>query len=136
MQLMSADPAFTDRSGSTGGSGSPDSHSTADTAFTLAGHSVMLAARRWEPESPRYIALLCHGYGEHSGRYGYVATRLTSDGAVVYAIDHIGTDSATDSGSSSRTSRTSSTTSGSSTSLRDANIPDFPWCSSGIRWAA
>lgn len=79
MQLMSADHAFTDSSGS-----------TEDTAFTLAGHSVMLAARRWEPESSRYIALLCHGYGEHSGRYGYVATRLTSDGAVVYAVDHIG----------------------------------------------
>lgn len=41
MQLMSADHAFTDSSGS-----------TEDTAFTLAGHSVMLAARRWNPSLP------------------------------------------------------------------------------------
>lgn len=63
---------------------------SADTAFTLTGHTTTLAARRWEPESPRYIALLCHGYGEHSGRYHYVATRLIADGAAVYAVDHIG----------------------------------------------
>ncbi len=41
-------------------------------------------------ENPRYVALLCHGYGEHSGRYEYVAARLVADGAVVYAIDHAG----------------------------------------------
>ncbi|MEE2034660.1 alpha/beta hydrolase [Rhodococcus chondri] len=60
------------------------------TAFTVEGHIGTLAARRWEPAEPSWIALLCHGYGEHSGRYEYVATRLVTDGAAVYAIDHIG----------------------------------------------
>lgn len=59
-------------------------------AFTLDGHAGTLAARQWMAEAPRYVALLCHGYGEHSGRYEYVATRLVADGAAVYAVDHAG----------------------------------------------
>jgi alpha-beta hydrolase superfamily lysophospholipase len=60
------------------------------TAFTVDGHAGTLAARRWEPEQARWVALLCHGYGEHSGRYEYVATRLEADGAAVYTMDHVG----------------------------------------------
>ncbi len=59
-------------------------------AFTLDGHVGTLAARRWEAVTPRYIALLCHGYGEHAGRYDHVAAALVADGAVVYAVDHAG----------------------------------------------
>ncbi|MFZ2528964.1 MAG: lysophospholipase [Rhodococcus sp. (in: high G+C Gram-positive bacteria)] len=59
-------------------------------AFTLDGHAGTLAGRRWPHENPRYVALLCHGYGEHAGRYDHVAARLGADGAVVYAIDHLG----------------------------------------------
>ena len=59
-------------------------------AFTLDGHIGALAARKREADSPRYVALVCHGYGEHSGRYEYVATRLVADGAAVYAVDHAG----------------------------------------------
>lgn len=59
-------------------------------AFTLDGHAGALAARKWVDETPRYVALLCHGYGEHCGRYEYVAARLVADGAAVYAVDHIG----------------------------------------------
>ncbi|MEU5841045.1 lysophospholipase [Rhodococcus sp. NPDC047139] len=59
-------------------------------AFTLDGHAGTLAARKWVGETPRYVALLCHGYGEHCGRYEYVATRLAADGAAVYAVDHVG----------------------------------------------
>jgi len=59
-------------------------------AFTLDGHAGALAARKWGRGTPRYLALLCHGYGEHSGRYEYVASRLVADGAVVYAMDHVG----------------------------------------------
>jgi alpha-beta hydrolase superfamily lysophospholipase len=59
--------------------------------FTLAGHAGTLYARRWNPETaPTYVALVCHGYGEHLGRYEHVAGRLTADGAVVYAQDHAG----------------------------------------------
>jgi alpha-beta hydrolase superfamily lysophospholipase len=33
---------------------------------------------------------IVHGYAEHGGRYGHVATRLARQGSVVYADDHLG----------------------------------------------
>ncbi|WP_265443183.1 Rv3654c family TadE-like protein [Flexivirga meconopsidis] len=61
------------------------------TTFELSGHAGRLHAQRWpEPEQRRYVALLCHGYGEHIGRYGFVADRLRADGAIVYGLDHVG----------------------------------------------
>jgi alpha-beta hydrolase superfamily lysophospholipase len=47
-------------------------------------------ARTWPNPDARYVALLCHGYGEHIGRYEYVADTLTRHGAVVYGTDHVG----------------------------------------------
>lgn len=47
-------------------------------------------ARSWVAGDPRYVALLCHGYGEHIGRYEYVAQTLTVHGAAVYGVDHVG----------------------------------------------
>lgn len=47
-------------------------------------------ARTWTNPEPRYIALLCHGYGEHIGRYEYVAGKLVEHGAVVHGVDHVG----------------------------------------------
>jgi alpha-beta hydrolase superfamily lysophospholipase len=68
--------------------------STAPTSrydFTLEGHAGELHGRRWLGDQPAsWIALLCHGYGEHVGRYEWVAERLVADGAAVYAIDHVG----------------------------------------------
>ncbi|MGW5074453.1 alpha/beta hydrolase [Rhodococcus sp. NPDC004095] len=60
------------------------------TAFTLDGHAGVLAAGRTSGANPRYLALVCHGYGEHCGRYGHLAERLVADGAAVYALDHAG----------------------------------------------
>lgn len=61
------------------------------TDLTLNGHAGALHARRWSAEpDPSYVALLCHGYGEHIGRYEHVAARLNADGAVVYGQDHLG----------------------------------------------
>lgn len=48
------------------------------------------AARSWVNRSPRYIALLCHGYGEHIGRYEHVAGHLVRHGAIVHGVDHVG----------------------------------------------
>jgi alpha-beta hydrolase superfamily lysophospholipase len=48
------------------------------------------AARTWPNPDGRYIALLCHGYGEHIGRYDGVADTLLRHGAIVYAADHVG----------------------------------------------
>ena len=55
------------------------------------GHAGLLIGSQWDPPGdPTWIAVIAHGYGEHIGRYQWVADRLTSDGAVVYAHDHIG----------------------------------------------
>ncbi|HET7304757.1 MAG TPA: alpha/beta hydrolase [Segeticoccus sp.] len=61
------------------------------TDFELTGHGGSLHAQEWLPDGPpSYVALLCHGYGEHIGRYGWVAGRLTADGAAVHGLDHVG----------------------------------------------
>ncbi|MGW5091223.1 lysophospholipase [Streptomyces sp. 067-1] len=57
---------------------------------TLTGTRGRIAVREWPAASPRYVALLVHGYGEHSGRYDEVAGVLTGHGAAVYAPDHTG----------------------------------------------
>ncbi len=45
----------------------------------------------WLPDGePRAAVMLVHGLGEHSGRYGHVADRLTRSGYAVYALDHRG----------------------------------------------
>jgi alpha-beta hydrolase superfamily lysophospholipase len=44
----------------------------------------------WEHDSPRYVAVIVHGYGEHAGRYDHVAGALGAQGAVVYAADYPG----------------------------------------------
>ncbi|GAA2783654.1 lysophospholipase [Saccharopolyspora taberi] len=49
-----------------------------------------LAVRTWSAGNPRWIALLSHGYGEHSGRYQWVAEQLVGAQALVCAPDHVG----------------------------------------------
>jgi alpha-beta hydrolase superfamily lysophospholipase len=39
---------------------------------------------------PRGVVQLCHGYGEHAGRYERLIADLTAHGLVVYADDHRG----------------------------------------------
>ncbi|MBA3234108.1 MAG: alpha/beta hydrolase [Propionibacteriales bacterium] len=58
--------------------------------WTFAGDDGQRVARTWTNDEPRYVALLCHGYGEHIGRYEYVADTLAGHGAVVYGADHVG----------------------------------------------
>lgn len=55
-----------------------------------AGRGGSRVARTWEGAETRFIALLCHGYGEHIGRYEYVADTLVDHGAVVHGADHVG----------------------------------------------
>ncbi|MGW8065342.1 alpha/beta hydrolase [Streptomyces ziwulingensis] len=56
----------------------------------LTGTRGRLGAREWPTGRPRYVALLVHGYGEHTGRYDEVAGVLTEHGAAVYGVDHTG----------------------------------------------
>lgn len=45
----------------------------------------------WLPDGePRALAVIVHGYAEHSGRYAHVAQRLAEAGFAVYALDHTG----------------------------------------------
>ena len=47
-----------------------------------------LFGQSWQPENlPRAVICLVHGMGEHSGRYGHVADRLTQAGYSVSAFD-------------------------------------------------
>ncbi|OFE18947.1 lysophospholipase [Humibacillus sp. DSM 29435] len=61
-----------------------------ETDFRYQGHAGSIFGRRWAGGHTTYVVLLVHGYGEHSGRYEHVAQRLVDDGAVVYAVDHVG----------------------------------------------
>ncbi|MHA6626805.1 alpha/beta hydrolase [Pseudonocardia sichuanensis] len=58
--------------------------------WTYPGHAGELTARTWAGSQRRYVALLCHGYGEHIGRYEHVADTLVRHGAVVHGVDHVG----------------------------------------------
>jgi acylglycerol lipase len=50
-----------------------------------------LYTQSWLPSGEPSVAIvLAHGAGEHSGRYGHVAARLTGEGFAVHALDHRG----------------------------------------------
>ena len=56
----------------------------------LKGRHGRIVVHRWSAPTPRFVALVAHGYGEHAGRYGHVAERLVAEGAAVYAPDFEG----------------------------------------------
>ena len=49
-----------------------------------------LVARTWRGAEPTHVVVIAHGYGEHIGRYERVADALVQNGAVAYAVDHVG----------------------------------------------
>jgi alpha-beta hydrolase superfamily lysophospholipase len=57
---------------------------------TFAGTRGRITVHEWRGETPRYVAVVAHGYGEHAGRYAHVAEHLVRHGAAVYAPDHQG----------------------------------------------
>ncbi|MDA3648190.1 lysophospholipase [Saccharopolyspora indica] len=56
----------------------------------ITGRHGNLVVREWAATNPGWIALIAHGYGEHSGRYQWVAEQLVGARAQVYAPDHLG----------------------------------------------
>jgi len=50
----------------------------------------MLFRRGWLPHSPHAAIVICHGFGEHSGRYEHVGRWLARHGFAVHAYDHLG----------------------------------------------
>lgn len=59
-------------------------------SYEFEGLAGPIFVRRWAADAPRFVALVAHGYGEHSGRYEHVAAELVKIGASVYAPDHLG----------------------------------------------
>lgn len=58
--------------------------------WTFPGHAGQIAARTWTNPAATHTVLLCHGYGEHVGRYQHVADHLVAQGAEVHGLDHLG----------------------------------------------
>ncbi|HJE20278.1 MAG TPA: alpha/beta hydrolase [Aliicoccus persicus] len=44
----------------------------------------------YQPDSPKFAAIMLHGMSEHSGRYDYFASRLMDAGGYVLTYDHRG----------------------------------------------
>lgn len=57
---------------------------------TFAANREQIAMYVWPNPQARHLVVLAHGYGEHLGRYEYVAEFLTGRGAVVAGPDHLG----------------------------------------------
>jgi alpha-beta hydrolase superfamily lysophospholipase len=59
---------------------------------TFAGTEGSVFYRRFSPDagSVQRIAIVVHGYAEHSGRYRHLAERLAVAGTATYAPDHLG----------------------------------------------
>ena len=107
------------------------------TQLQLDGSRGKLAVRRWENPDATFVAVLVHGIGEHSGRYGHVAQAFLDAGAEVYAGDHLGHGALRGRARArSTTWRTWSPTSTAWSRPRAASMPGCPSCCSGIRSAA
>ncbi len=61
-----------------------------DVEFWTAPDGARLALRRAPADRARAALILLHGFGDHSGRYGEVATWLAARGVGVYALDQRG----------------------------------------------
>lgn len=63
---------------------------TTPQTFTVPGHAGELFVRHWVAPNARWITVLVHGYGEHTGRYERLAEALTEAGSTVIGGDHAG----------------------------------------------
>lgn len=59
-------------------------------AYLSGSAGVRLHYRCWDVPSPRAVAMIAHGLGEHCGRYKTLAQDLTRAGISAYALDHRG----------------------------------------------
>lgn len=57
---------------------------------SVGGSQGELFVREWSGRAPGWVALLVHGYGEHSGRYEWLAEQLVAARALVVAPDLAG----------------------------------------------
>jgi acylglycerol lipase len=60
-----------------------------DGKFIGAG-GVEIFWQAWLPDTVRGVVIVCHGLGEHSGRYAHVAAALGEKDLAAFALDHRG----------------------------------------------
>eukprot|EP00929_Paragymnodinium_shiwhaense_P118221 TRINITY_DN9013_c0_g2_i1.p1 TRINITY_DN9013_c0_g2~~TRINITY_DN9013_c0_g2_i1.p1 ORF type:complete len:338 (-),score=51.87 TRINITY_DN9013_c0_g2_i1:111-1124(-) len=64
---------------------------TIDTEAFVNAHGLLIRFRSWLPAGkPKAILILCHGFGEHVGRYETLGQAFADAGFAVYALDHQG----------------------------------------------
>jgi alpha-beta hydrolase superfamily lysophospholipase len=74
-----------------GVSGGPETDGEHPDGFLAGADTAQIYWQAWLPSGePRAVVVIAHGIGEHSGRYGHVAARLTAAGFAAYALDHRG----------------------------------------------
>ncbi len=59
-------------------------------AYFAGSGGIRLHYRCWDVTSPRAVVIVCHGLGEHSGRYEALAQDFARAGLSTYALDHRG----------------------------------------------
>lgn len=59
-------------------------------AYFQGSSNLRLHYRCWDVGSPRAVVVVCHGLGEHSGRYEELAQDFARAGMSTYALDHRG----------------------------------------------
>ncbi|MDD5503384.1 MAG: lysophospholipase [Candidatus Thermoplasmatota archaeon] len=58
--------------------------------FFVGQENASIYYRYWKVENPIAIVIIVHGYGEHCGRYDWVARNFCAHGISCYALDHRG----------------------------------------------
>ncbi|UCF20609.1 MAG: lysophospholipase [Gemmatimonadota bacterium] len=59
-------------------------------AYFSGSGGIRLHYRCWDVPQPRAVVIICHGLGEHSGRYEELARDLARAGLSSFALDHRG----------------------------------------------
>lgn len=59
-------------------------------AYFQGAGNIRLHYRCWDAATPRAVVVVCHGLGEHSGRYEELARDFARAGLSTYALDHRG----------------------------------------------
>jgi alpha-beta hydrolase superfamily lysophospholipase len=59
-------------------------------AYFSGSGNIRLHYRCWDVPTPRAVVIICHGLGEHAGRYEELAQDFARAGLSTYALDHRG----------------------------------------------
>ncbi len=61
------------------------------TGSFLATDGLQIAYQSWRVDDPKAVVLICHGLGEHCGRYSNLIDALKGRAVSLYGLDHRGT---------------------------------------------